>query len=213
MHCCAVAHRRAMQNVAHRMFRLRVGPPASSKLFATEGVPLGARLAPGMATSFTVTFTPPATAPQAGVADSIKLHTEAGVATIPITYAAPKADLQVSGSLDFGVVATGAAPGREITLRNDGDLPAPWSAASEGVLPFTISPASGKLGAGQAQVVSVALKDVDSGSAGAELLIAGAEGQPVQRHAVRVKGVKTSLDITAADGKIVSEVRLLPCIA
>ena len=193
-----------MQNMELQLRTIQVRRP-QSRHFSVRNVPPGLRLAPGMSASFTVEYKPPKDASDADVVDVVTIWSEGASHFLECRAAVPRATFALDGDLDFGIVPTGSSITGTTTVKNTGQVKGDWALAYEGDLPIFLSPANGTLEPGDAQAVSVALKDVDAGQTASDLILTCPNEQPV-KQAVKVTAVNTSIEILEADGRIVSQV-------
>jgi hypothetical protein len=196
-----------VKNLESHIRSVRIKRP-SSRYFSLSNVPMGVRLAPGMAASFDVSYSPPKDPPLSDIIDSVTVSTETGSITIPLRCPAPRSSIRLTGDLDFGIVPSGATLSRDVLLHNSGELHGEWILATDGDLPVSISPSTGRLEPGCEQTVTVTMKDVDTGQVAADLVLSSTGMPNPAKYATKVMAVMTSLDILEADGKLATEVRV-----
>ena len=107
---------------------------------------------------------------------------------VPIHTSRPRCEMEVSGSLDYGIVVVDTDTRRGLRLRNTGKREGRWESLVPSGVPVKLTPAKGTLAPGASEEVAVVLRSQELGSFGGRIeIVAGsdtsfpAKGEYLQR--------------------------------
>ena len=135
-----------VRNADTRIHTVKILKPITKKFqLAVHGESNTVKLAPGMSTTFEVSF---AADREESFFDRVLVQTESGQAEVPLSAHAPAADVRVDGSLEMGVVAHGSAVATTLTVSNAGPRAAAFKVDWDKTLgaALKIEPAFGEVG-------------------------------------------------------------------
>lgn len=137
-----------VKNVSTITQRVRYKLPAT-KFFFME-FPETILLSPGMSFTIVVSFRPIV---RQAYSDYIQFSAEKGTFFVPVAATLPRLAVDIDESVDFGYCPIREKTVRTITMKNTGDIPAPyvWKVES----PYKLTPTTGELMPGKSQTVTI----------------------------------------------------------
>ena len=131
----------AVKNVSPQVLHMRYKLP-ESKMFSMR-FPKPFTLSPGTHFDLDVTFRPLTTEEYT---DFVEFKSETGVFRVPLTARLAKLEVEVPGSINFGLCPTNEFVERKLKILNVGQVDAAFSFKMQP--PFTVTPQSGRVPAG-----------------------------------------------------------------
>ena len=189
---CACVQCLIPQNVDSRVRAIKVEKPRSSKFVLNaqaSHLATTVRLAPGLEASVDVTHT---CVDEQEVHDRIVVRAEGERVEVPIHTSRPRCEMEVTGSLDYGIVVIDTDTSRSLRLHNTGKREGQWESIVPTGVPVKLLPPSGSLAPGASEEVQVVLKSQELGSFGGRIEIAAAKETSFPSQAFEVTSTVVS---------------------